>query len=159
MKSIKMVLLGTIILVSCSSAQSVPTTTTTTTIRPKPTTVAPIDYGSDCKRITEMEFGRLFAIAMARKQSFLVDKESPSERNIYSVMDAHRAWRSFIRNLDVPLLSTEQRNLVDAIQDYVDALNRYLESDRKDLSLNDYLIPLDDAEKDFDKAFGDICMR
>ena len=77
----------------------------------------------------------------------------------YALTDAYRDLRSYYRNLDIPLIETEQQNLVDAIQDYVDALNRYLESDGRDLSVNDYIIPLSDAEADFGKAKNDICER
>ena len=80
-------------------------------------------------------------------------------RRIYALTDAYRDFRSFIRNLDIPFASAQQRKFVDAIQDYVDALNRYLESDGKDLSVNDYLIPLSDAESDFNNAFLGTCQR
>ena len=80
--------------------------------------------------------------------------------------EAHKAqigaiteFRSYVRALDIPLLSTEQRNYVDAIRDFVDAKNRYMESESEDLSVNDYIIPLDDAATDFNNAMWDICDR
>ena len=146
MKRVKLILLATIVLASCSSTQSVPTTTTTTTIKPKPTTVAPIDYGSDCKLgvASRDTFITLSAEAFAFQYKYDEDRtKSPSEmlEAHYALTDAYRDFRSFIRNLDIPFASAQQRKFVDAIQDYVDALNRYLESDGKDLSVNDYLIP------------------
>jgi hypothetical protein len=74
-------------------------------------------------------------------------------------MGAYMELRSYIRTLDIPLISAEQRNFVDAIQDFVDAKNRYMESGRQDLSVNDYLIPLDDAGDDFYNAMWDVCSR
>jgi hypothetical protein len=54
-------------------------------------------------------------------------------------------------------VSAEQKKIVDALQDYVEAFNHYWESGRQDLSVNDYLIPLTDATDDFLSAMGDIC--
>ena len=160
MKPFKLVLLATIVLVSCSSTQSVPATTTTTTIKPKPTTVAPIDYGSDCKGTTYDEIGRLFDAIVDARAKWEEDKEKSydiAENAFFAINGASRDLRSYIRSLDIPFASAEQKNFVDAIQDYVDALNQYWESDREDLSVNDYLIPLTDATTDFFDAIGDIC--
>ena len=164
MEPLKIGLLATIVLVSCSSTQSVQTTTTTTTIKPNPTTVAQIDYGSDCKLgvASRDTFITLSAEAFAFQYKYDEDRtKSPSEmlEAHYALTDAYRDLRSHVRNLEMPLLDTEQRNLVDAIQDYVDGLNRFLESDGRDLSVNDYVIPLSDATADFNKAFYEICTR
>ena len=157
MKRVKLILLATIVLASCSSTQSVPTTTTPPTTNPTPpTTVAPIDYGSDCTDEKLTESARL----LARTKNAQDDFDDNSNKSRSEMLDASNAYmesyrnlRSFVRNLDIPLLIAEQRNLVDAIQDYVDAFNRFLESDGRDLSVNDYIIPLEDAIVDFNKAF------
>lgn len=165
MKLLKIGLLATMVLVSCSSTQSVPATTTPPTTKPTaPTTVAPIDYGSDCKLgvASRDTFITLSAEASAFQYKYDEDRtKSPSEmlEAHYALTDAYRDLRSHVRNLEMPLLDTEQRNLVDAIQDYVDGLNSFLESDGRDLSVNDYIIPLSDATADFNKAFYEICTR
>jgi hypothetical protein len=161
MKSIKLVLFGTVLLISCSSVQSVPTTTTTTTVKPKGTTVAPIDYGNDCKRATYDEVIRLGEAVIVAKDKWEEEQDKSydiAQEAFFANMSALREWRSYIRTLDIPLVSVEQRNVVDAIQDYVDAMNQYWESDREDLSLNDYLIPLTDAMSDFFSALRDTCL-
>lgn len=161
MKPFKFVLLATIVLVSCSSNQSVPTTTTpTTTIKPKPTTVAPIDYGSDCKQSTYDEIIRLGDAIVVTKDKWEEDQDKSydiAQEAYLANSTAMRDLRSYIRTLDIPLVSAEQKKIVDALQDYVEAFNHYWESGRQDLSVNDYLIPLTDATDDFLSAMGDIC--
>jgi hypothetical protein len=148
----------TVYVTTTDAPKSVPSTTTT--IKPKPTTVAPIDYGSDCKGTTYDEIGRLVDAIVDARAKWEEDKEKSydvSENAFFAVIGASRDLRSYIRSLDIPFASAEQKNFVDAIQDYVDALNQYWESDREDLSVNDYLIPLTDATTDFFDAIGDIC--
>ena len=165
MKPLKIGLLATIVLVSCSSTQVVSTTTssstsTTTSTTTPPTTVAAIDYGSDCETVTYDEIVRLATVIEIAQGKLEVDRNKSRSKMVtahYAVMDSYRNLRSYIRKLDIPLLSREQRNWVDAIQDYVDGLNRYLESDGSDLSVNNYLIPLNDAMTDFVDAFWEYC--
>ena len=148
----------TVYVSTTDAPKSVPTTTTT--IKPKPITVAPIDYGSDCKGTTYDEIDRLFGAIRDTRAKWEEDKEKSydiAENAFFAVNGASRDLRSYIRSLDIPFASAEQKNFVDAIQDYVDALNQYWESDREDLSVNDYLIPLTDATTDFFDAIGDIC--
>lgn len=164
MKRVKLILLATIVLASCSSTQSVPTTTTPPTTNPTPpTTVAPIDYGSDCKLgVARDRYITLWGGTAGSQARYDKDRNKSRSEMLeahYALTDAYRDFRSFIRNLDIPFASAQQRKFVDAIQDYVDALNRYLESDGKDLSVNDYLIPLSDAESDFNNAFLGTCQR
>ena len=160
MKSIKTVLLGIIVLVSCSSTQSIPTTTTT--IKSELTTVAPIDYGNDCKRTSIDEVIRLGDARNIASDKWDEDQDKShqiAQEAFFAHTSAWTALRSYVRTLDIPLVSAEQRNYVNAIQDYVAARNQYWESDREDLSVNDYLIPLSDAATDFLMALGDICNR
>ena len=165
MKPFKIVLLGAIVLVSCSSNQSVPTSTTTPiTIPTSPTTVAAIDYDNYCAtpKVARDRFITLLATVAGTQEGYDRVKDKSRSEMLdahYALTDAYRDLRTYYRNLDVPLLDIEQQNLVDAIQDYVDALNRYLESDGRDLSVNDYIIPLSDATADFNKANTDICNR
>ena len=166
MKLFKIVLLGTIVLMSCSSGQTVSTTTTTTTTtttapKPKPTMVAPIDYGSDCTEENGTEYVILSARA-ANARDNLDDNSNKSRSEVLesynAYMESYRNLRSFIRNLDIPFADAERKILVDIIQDYVDALNQFLESDFNNLSFNDVLIPLSDAQADFYTLFKK-CVR
>jgi hypothetical protein len=167
MKPLKIGLLATIVLVSCSSTQVVSTTTSSTTstttstsTTTPPKTVAPIDYGSDCETVTYDEIIRLAAVIDFAQGKLEEDRNKSRSKMVtahYAVMESYRNLRSYIRKLDIPLLSREQRNWVDAIQDYVDGLNRYLESDGLDLSVNNSLIPLNDAMTDFVDAFWEFC--
>lgn len=159
MKPFKLVLLATIVLVSCSSTQSVPVTTTTTT---PPATVTPIDYGSDCNTNTLVEIDRLGDGVRISLGKWEADKDKSYD----IALEAHTAYmnasltlRSYIRTLDIPFVNYEQWNYVEIIKDFVDASREYWESGRNNLSVNDYLIPLDDAATDFYNAMWDICDR
>jgi hypothetical protein len=54
-------------------------------------------------------------------------------------------------------MSDAQSNLVDAIQDFLVALNDYEESGSEDLSVNDLRIVFLDAESDFIEAWNEAC--
>ena len=160
MKRLIPIIIATLALNACGGNTTV--ATTTTTIKPKPTTVAPIDYGSDCNTDTLYEIIRLKEELTIAYDKWVEDKDKSYERaleadNAYIV--AYKNLRSYVRTLDIPLISAEQKNFVDAIQDYVDGKNRYWESGRQDLSVNDYLIPLSDATADFYNAMWDVCSR
>jgi hypothetical protein len=157
MKSFKMALLGTIVLMSCSSNQSAPTTSTPTTTTPTPpTTVVPIDYGGDCTEENRTDYVILVA-QTANARDNLDDNSNKSLSEVLesynAYMESYRNLRSFIRNLDIPFADAERKIYVDIIQDYVDALNQFLESDFNNLSFNDVLIPLSDAQADFYTLF------
>ena len=160
MKRLIPIIIATLALNACGGNTTV--VTTTTTIKPKPTTVAPIDYGSDCHLDTLDEIARLIEELNIAEDKWQEDNDKSRDK----AWEAHSAYssafkelRSFIRTLDIPLVGTEQRTYVDAIQDYVDAGNQYWESGRQDLSVNDYIIPLGDAQADFVNAMWDICSR
>lgn len=162
MKRLIPIIIATLALNACGGNTTVATTTTTTTIKPKPTTVAPIDYGSDCNVDTLQEINRLSKEVATTRENFEQTQDKSYDKRwdaAKAFMEAYRDLRSYIRSLDIPLVSAEQRNYIDALQDYVDAFNRYMESDREDLSVNDYIIPLDDARVDFSDAMWDICSR
>jgi len=160
MKRLTPIIIATLALNACGGNTTI--ATTTTTIKPKPTTVAPIDYGSDCNVDTLQEVIRLSKEVVTTRENFEQTQDKSHDKRwdaAKAFMEAYRDLRSYIRTLDIPLISTEQRNLVDALQNYVDAFNRYMESDREDLSVNDYIIPLDDARADFFDAMWETCSR
>jgi hypothetical protein len=43
------------------------------------------------------------------------------------------------------------------MENYLVAFNRYIESNKNDLSVNDYIIPFSDAEDDFAIAWNAVC--
>ena len=148
----------TVYVTTTDAPKSVPATTIT--IKPKPITVAPTDFGSDCKQTTYEEVTRLIDVVVSAADKWAEDQNKSydiAQEAFYANLSALRDLRSHIRTLDIPFSSAEQRNYVDAIQDYVDAGNQYWESDREDLSVNDYLIPLRDATTDFLKAMA-VCL-
>lgn len=160
MKRLIPIIIATLALNACGGNTTV--ATTTTTIKPKPTTVAPIDYGSDCNTDTLVEIERLAEELGIARDKWEEDNDKSRDKAweaLSAYSDAYKNLRSYIRTLDIPLISAEQKNFVDAIQDYVDGKNRYWESGRQDLSVNDYLIPLSDAGTDFYNAMWDICSR
>lgn len=55
----------------------------------------------------------------------------------------------FIRRLDIPEVEAEQQAPLTALEEYVVAMNKYLESGGSDLTLNEYAIPLGDSLEDF----------
>ena len=68
-----------------------------------------------------------------------------------------KAIRTYIRTLDIPTISAEQNKFVDSLQTYLSAYNSYWESGKKNLSVNDYSIPLSDSEIDFFDAWEATC--
>jgi hypothetical protein len=150
----------TVYVTTTDAPKSVPTTTTT--IKPKPITVAPIDFGSDCNSATLEEILRLVEEIETTRVKFDEDRDKSDELFWDAGKASLEAWRelrSYVRTLDIPLLDTQQRNYVDAMQDFISALNRYLESDGTDMGINDELLSLDDAETDFFDAVWESCDR
>jgi len=159
MKRIIPIIIGTLAFTACGGSTTVAPTTTIKVVK---TTVAPINYGSDCNTDTLGEINRLVEEVNAAIDKWQEDKDKGHDavwEAHSTLMGAYRDLRSYIRTLDIPLVSAEQRNYVDALQDFLDAKNRYMESGRQDLSVNDYLIPLDDAETDFFDAMWETCSR
>jgi len=159
MRRLTLIIIGALALSACGDNATVAPTTTIKVVK---TTAAPIDYGSDCNVDTLREIIRLREELTIAYDKWAEDKDKSFERaleadNAYIV--AYKNLRSYIRTLDIPLISAEQKNFVDAIQDYVDAKNRYWESGRQDLSVNDYLIPLSDAGTDFSNAIVKTCNK
>jgi len=144
------IILAMFTLTSCGyTLTKVESTTTTAQI-----TTTTIDFGDDCHIGQEVELqGLVDEVSEAWKTA----GTTPTTAEWQARTRALKKYRSFIRGLDIPTIAGKQSALVYLIQEYVDAFNRYMESGKKDLSLNDILIPLDDAENDFFEAWNEVC--
>jgi len=137
------------------SIQSTETSTTTsTTTIPPTTTTTTIYLGDDCHSSIETEWTELRGVASeARSQASGV----PTTKEYNAEVRAWRNLRAFIRSLDIPTLTVEQNTYVDAIEDYLVAYNQYIDSRKTDLSVNNYWIPMSDAEDDFVDVWNEVC--
>lgn len=134
-----------------------PTTTTTTTSVVVTTTT--VNYGKDCNSTVDAVLQILFdELSVAWKNATDATNGIPTRSEYNAKHGAMRALRSYIRSLDIPLLSNEQEVFTQVMQDYINAYNKYWESGKRDLSVNDYLIPYSDAENDFISAWNSICL-
>jgi len=68
-------------------------------------------------------------------------------------------FRSSLRKLDLPSIRSEQSALVDVTANYLSALNKYVTSGNKDLSVYDQQIPFADAMEDFLVPFDTLCSK
>jgi hypothetical protein len=114
-----------------------------------------LDLGDSCNQIN-------YALSEQKLDEVsIVNKEAKTEPYSYEkngvFHESLKEYRSFIRGLDLPTLWFEQMALVDDLEDYLVALNRFSESKFRDLSINDAQIPLDDSLKDFRLAFSEVC--
>ena len=146
MKALKTVLLGAILIVSvssCGNSEQVAVETTTT-----------ISYGKDCNKEAVAELDLLI-----KDQEFISDLATgfPSPEHFGEEWKAFSDVRSYVRGLDVPLLKSEQSIYVGAITDYILAFQRYYQSNGQDLTVNNYIIPYNDAEQDFTISFWSLC--
>jgi len=144
--------LSVITFTSCGYGISITKPTTTTTVAVTTTT---INYGKDCNSTVDAKLQELFDELSVAWENATDGVPTRSEYN--SKHTAMRALRSYIRSLDIPLLSDEQQVFAQVMQDYINAYNKYWESGKRDLSVNDYLIPFGDAEDDFLSAWNSIC--
>ena len=150
MKALKTVLLGAILVMSvssCGNSAPVAVETTTTTI----------SYGKDCNKVVDAEMQRLRDVLTVAWDKRSGNGGTATNKEAQARSKAMRELRSYIRSLDLPTLFIEQNNFVDAMEKYLVAFNRYIESDKKDLSVNDYIIPFTDAEDDFAIAWNAVC--
>ena len=138
------------------SIQSTDTTTSTTTIPPTTTTTT-IYLGDDCNSDNDKKMDELGKVIsdtrQARSGSVPTYKQWSAEDN------AWKDYRSFVRSLDIPTLTVEQNAYVNAIKDYLIAYNRYIESRKTDLSVNNYRTSLSDTADDFIDAWNEVCMN
>jgi hypothetical protein len=144
------IILAMFILTSCG--YTITKTTTTTSVVVTTTTV---NYGKDCNSTVDAELQELFDELSAAWGN--ATDGVPTRSEYTAKHAAIRALRSYVRNLDIPLLPNEQEVFTQVMQDYIDAYNKYWESGKRDLSVNDYLIPFGDAEDDFVFAWNSIC--
>lgn len=129
------------------------TTSTTTTSMTIATTIA-VSIGQDCNHQVGFEIIRLQKeVDVAWENATNGNGGVPSRSEYDKSVSTLTSYRSYVRSLDLPTLSTEQNSLVQAIQNYLVAYNRYWESNKKDLTVNDYILPYTDAVSDFQKAF------
>jgi hypothetical protein len=117
-------------------------------------TVTTINYGTDCNLNSVRELNRLIDI---QEQISLNRGSVPTTKEWQDETNAMEAVRSYVRALDVPLLSDYQFAYVNAIFDFLVAYNTYFQSGKTDLTLNNYTIPYNDSEYDFQKAFIEMC--
>ena len=150
MKALKTALLGAILVMSVSSCGNSKPVAVETTVA----TTTTISYGKDCNKVVEAEMQRLRDVL-----SVAWDKAGgvPTREEYLAEVRAMKELRSYVRSLDIPTLFIEQNNFVDAMENYLIAYNRYIESGKKDLSVNDYIIPFTDAEDDFAIAWNAVC--
>jgi hypothetical protein len=151
----KLLITATVALImsSCGYEISVQSTETTTTI---PATTTTIYLGDDCNSDNDKkmdELGKVVGDAMQASDSVPTHKQWSAEVN------AWEDYRSFVRSLDIPTLTVEQNAYVNAIKDYLVAYNRYMESRKTDLSVNNYRASLWDADDDFTIAWNEVCMN
>lgn len=149
MKALKTALIGAILVMgisSCGNSKPVAVETTTTTI----------SYGKDCNKVVEAEMQRLRDVLTVAWDKATTDGV-PTREEYTAKHRAMNKLRSYVRSLDIPTLTTEQNVYVDAMENYLIAYNRYWESGKRDLSVNDYIIPFTDAEDDFATAWNAVC--
>ena len=150
MKALKTALLGAILVMSvssCGNSKPVAVETTTTTI----------SYGKDCNKVVEAEMQRLRDVLAVAWGKATDNGGTPTREEHQAKSMAMKELRSYVRSLDIPTLTAEQNGYVDAMENYLIAYNQYIESGKKDLSVNDYIIPFTDAEDDFASAWNAVC--
>ena len=146
----KLLICLTIILSATSCGYQITKSTTTTT-----TTTTTIDYGQDCNLTVDKTIQELSdAVDLAWKNA---TDGVPTRTEYEEMVRALKFYRSDIRTLDIPTMSVVQSELVDAIENFLNAYNTYWESGKKNLSVNDYIIPYTDARTDFTIAWDATC--
>ena len=119
------------------------------------TTTSTINIGADCNGVVRIVVGNLIDAYMKIDEK--IGGVPPSNSEYREWTEAMLGLRQYVRTLDLPLLVSEQNNFVNAIEDYVNAYNTYVESNGTDLSVNEFMIPFNDAESDFMSRFRDTC--
>lgn len=101
-------------------------------------------YESDCNETTVDRLSQEGERVVATRVS-----QFPTSVEMLTSIQAYQDFRMFIRRLDIPEVEAEQQALLTALEEYVVAMNKYLESGGSDLTLNEYAIPLRDSLEDF----------
>jgi hypothetical protein len=121
------------------------------------TTITTINYGTDCNRTVSTEIVRLTNLVKETRSYTNSDLYVPTRSQYVAIVSSLEDLRSYIRSLNIPLVLTEQTIYVNVIDQYLDALNLYWESGKRDLSVNNYKRDLLDAGTDFGNAFTTLC--
>ena len=136
-------------LTSCGeSAPSVVQTTNTSTT---------VFLGNECN--TE-DHDRIFDLAAKYLEAKEIQaglSKSVMLKEIQELRDALTTYRSNVRVLDLPTLVDQQKLVVDEIEVFLSALNRFTSSDGKDTSYLDASIPMTDALYDFSVSYTELC--
>ena len=82
---------------------------------------------------------------------------SATLKKIQELRDALTTYRSNVRILDLPTLADQQKLVVDEIENFLSALNRFTSSKGKDTSHLDAQIPMIDALYDFTLSYTELC--
>ena len=82
---------------------------------------------------------------------------SATLKKIQELRESLMFYRANVRILDLPTLADQQKLLVDEIENFLSALNRYTSSKGKDTSHLDAFIPMNDALYDFTVSYTELC--
>ena len=82
---------------------------------------------------------------------------SATLKKIQELRESLMFYRANVRILDLPTLADQQKLLVDEIENFLSALNRYTSSEGKDTSHLDAFIPMNDALYDFTVSYTELC--
>ena len=145
-----------VLLSSCgySLTKTAGTSTTIAAVTTVSATVTTVDYGESCNNASHSNFIEQFTnYAESWNTTFGV----PTNSKLTTAYNRIKSFRFYVRGLELPTLNREQKAAVDMLEKYLQALNRYRESGKRDLDLNDVAIPLWDALGDFSKAYTSLC--
>jgi hypothetical protein len=137
-------------LTSCGGSESIAVETTETS--------ATVSYGTDCN--TE-DHERILGLATnyLEAKDFKASTKSAYLNEIQELRSALISYRSSVRRLDLPTLIDQQMLVVDEIETFLAALNRYISSDGEDTSYLDASIPMTDALQDFTLSYFELCAK
>ena len=153
MKALKTALLGAILIMGISSCGNSEPVAVETTIA----TTTTISYGKDCNKVVAEKISLLADDVEASWENATDNGGVPSRSEYEAKVSALRDLRSYVRKLDIPTMSIQQSVFVNVIDEYLDAYNAYWESERRDLSVNNYITDVNDAASDFYRAFWEVC--
>ena len=117
---------------------------------------AVINYGRDCDKTHVVELRRLIGVQEARDKQVPLGS-FPTVSQFHWSYVAYMDVRSYVRGLDVPLLAEEQNAYVTVVGNFINAFQDYWDTQGYDLTVNDYVIPYNDAEQDFLNSFSLMC--
>jgi hypothetical protein len=115
-----------------------------------------VSLGRDCN---PAEHERILGLAKNYLEAKEIQASSKSAylKEIQELRSALVEYRSSVRRLDLPTLVDEQELVVDEIEIFLSALNRFTSSEGKDTSYLDASIPMTDALQDFTLSYFELC--